>query len=108
MIPSIGRIVHYVLPEGHKNKGGHRAAMTTAVYGDPRGKGEITEASPVDLRVFLQPHERQGTAFGGPEGFMDVEVSFQDASGTKPGTWHEPEKVGQPAQTPARPEMAKA
>lgn len=91
MIPSIGRIVHYVLPEGHKNKGGHRAATITAVYGDE--KGNITESTPVDLRVILQPHEQQGTAFGGPEGFIDAESVFPDTKGGKPGTYHEPERV---------------
>lgn len=105
MIPSIGRIVHYVLPEGHKNKGGHRAAQITAVYGDAEGK--ITEATPVDLRVTLQAHEPQGTAFGGPEGFIDAESVFPDPKGTKPGTYHEPERVEQPVQG-AKPQEAAA
>ena len=90
MIPSVGRIVHYVLAEGHKNKGGHRAAQITAIYNDV--KGQVTDATPVDLRVTLQPHEAKGQAEGGPDGFIDVEVAFQDPTGTKPGTWHEPER----------------
>lgn len=91
MIPSIGRIVHYVLAEGHKNKGGHRAAMISAVYGD--AKGALSENSPVDLRATLQPGETAGTAFSGPEGFIDAGPVFRDQSGMKPGTWHEPERV---------------
>ena len=94
MIPSIGRIVHCLLPEGHKNKGGLRAALITALYFD--AKGQVTESTPVDLRITLQPHEAQGTAFSGPEGFIDLEQSFQDPTGTKPGTWHEPKRVEAP------------
>ena len=101
MIPSVGRIVHYVMPEGHQSKGGHRAAQISNVYADTLGKQ--SEASAADLRVTLRPHEPQGQAFGGPQGFIDVEQSYQDPTGTKPGTWHECEQVAQP-----KPEARKA
>lgn len=91
MIPSIGRIVHAVLPYGHPNAGGHRAAQITAVLPDARGVA--SDASPVDLRVTLQAHEKRGQAFGGPEGFIDLEHVFQDPEAKKLGTWHEPERT---------------
>lgn len=103
MIPSIGRIVHYVLAEGHRNKGGHRAATISAIYQD--AKGDVSEASPVDLRVTLQPHETAGDAMSGPRGFIDAEQVLQDPTGKKAGTWHEPERVEAPAAR--KPEAAR-
>jgi hypothetical protein len=91
MIPSVGRIVHYVMPEGHNNKGAHRAAQISGVYHDTEGK--VSDESPVALRVTLLPHEAAGQAFGGPAGFIDAEHVFQDHTGTKPGSWHECEHV---------------
>lgn len=98
MIPTLGRIVHYVLPEGAKNKGGHRAATITGVYLDAEGKH--TEASAVTLRVMLQPREVRGSAFNGPEGFIDVDDCFQDVTCSKGGTWHEPERLEAPRPIP--------
>ncbi len=106
MIPSVGRIVHYVLAEGHKNKGGHRAAMISAVYFDT--KNQVSEASPVDLRVTLQPRETSGTAFACPAGFIDAEQVFQDQTGKKPGTWHEPERDDAKPAPQRQPEPARA
>ena len=72
MIPSIGRIVHIVLPEGHRNKGGHRAAIITAVYQDKLGA--VTEQTPIDATVFLQ-----GTNEAAP--FTQVDGTMFDMTG---------------------------
>jgi hypothetical protein len=101
MIPSVGRIVHCILPQGHQNVGGHRAAQITAIY--PDEKGNVTEACAVDLRVTLQARERQGSAFSGPEGFIDAEHVFQDVEAKKPGTWHEAERIESPKVESAKP-----
>jgi hypothetical protein len=90
MIPSLGRIVHYTLPEGHPNAGGHRAAIITAVYKD--AKGSVSAESAVDLRANLQPREPQGPTSIGPDGFIDALGVVQDKDGLKFGTWHEPER----------------
>jgi hypothetical protein len=94
MVPSLGRTVHYTLPEGHPNKGGHRAAVISAVYLD--AKKQISESSAVDLRATLQPREPQSGSCIGPDGFIDAVGVVQDATGLKPGTWHEPERVEAP------------
>lgn len=79
--------------------GGIRAAIVTGCYHDARGA--VTDETPVDLRVTLQVHERQGAMFSGPEGFIDAEHVFQDSTGAKPGTWREPPKVHETAQKPS-------
>ena len=89
MIPSLGRIVHYVLAEG-QNKGSHRAAQISAVY--PDTKNAVSEASAVDLTITLQAHEERGED-GLPKMFRVAEHVFQDPEGRKAGTWHECEPV---------------
>ena len=91
MVPSIGRTVHTTLPEGHPNKGGHRAAVITAVYAD--SAGVVVDGASVDVTVFLQPGEKVGTAHAGSHGFLFLEKVPCDVTGKTPGTWHEPERV---------------
>lgn len=72
IIPSIGRIVHYVIGGGH-----HRPAIIVRVW-DQAPK----EDSVVQLQVFTD---------GSNDGMQNVEWHtsvHQDASGIKPGTWH--------------------
>lgn len=87
-VPSIGRIVHYILPAGPK-KGEHRAAIVVRVWSDEC----------VNLRVFLDgsndyAHEHlphYNTVLSG-----DLWVtSANHAGGEKHefGTWHWPEYV---------------
>jgi hypothetical protein len=70
--PSIGRIVHFVLPEGHQNGGQHRPAIVMATDGDS-----------VILHVFHLRNE--------PESFYN-RVAQQDQERKAPGTWHWPER----------------
>ena len=90
MIPTLGRIVHAILPSGHKHQGGHRAAIVTAVYLDRTG--QTSEASAVDVTVFLQTGETAGDWQGGP-GLMFLTELKQDASAKNNGSWHEPERA---------------
>lgn len=90
MIPSIGRIVHFIMPAGFRTTGQHRAAMITNVFVVP-GDERITEKSPVSLKVFLDGAiERTGKG----ETTLDLTQVRQDPAGREPGSWHEPEKVG--------------
>lgn len=98
MIPTVGRDVHTTLPEGHPNKGGHRAAKVTAVYAND--KGEVVDGAVVDVTVFLQHHESAGAGFHSATGFLFLEGVRCDPTGKEPGTWHEPERVEQ-AKKPA-------
>ncbi len=90
MIPSLGRAVHYVLPESHRHKGQHRAATITQVWS---GKGQdATEETEVHLRVDLDSLNDPFDILP----FMIVRACGQDPHGKQPGTWHEPERVVTP------------
>jgi hypothetical protein len=73
--PSIGRTVHFVLPNQQ-----HVPAIITKVI----GKGEPTEDSLVNLQVFLDSEK------GGVKHAAKVSQAQANKS---PGTWHEPERV---------------
>jgi len=78
-VPSLGRIVHYVLPSGD-NKGGHRAAMITGLDGDA-----------VNLTVYAdQPNDRP-EGIGDSYSFRAVSVPFDESA--RFGSWHWPERV---------------
>lgn len=89
MIPSPGRIVLFVLTDGpHLFGSGHKAgeaipAMITRVNSD--GTAQLTGYT--DLHF-----DRRGD---GIRGFMSGNRIPQDAE-KKPGTWHEPPRVGSP------------
>jgi hypothetical protein len=78
-----------VLPAGHINAGGHRAAIVTAAYTNT--KGQVTETAAVDLTAFLLPHEDAGPTIEGTPGFAILEHVPADFETKKPGTWHWPE-----------------
>lgn len=78
MIPTIGRIVHYVIFNGK-----HRAAIVVDVTD--------TEAlmPNIDLQVFLTPSE--ACVFNASDRFQWVPVArFSETM--EPGTWHWPER----------------
>lgn len=80
-LPSIGRIVHYVLPDESPRKGEHRAALITGTH-----LGE-TDAN---LNVYFDqvddvPHVKTFHVQG------RVASAKYDETG-KPGTWHWPER----------------
>lgn len=97
MVPTIGRTVHVTLPEGHANKGGHRAAVITAVYAD--AKGIVADGARIDVTVFLMHREEAGQAFLGALGFLFLENLACDPSAAVNGTWHEPERAEVPKKT---------
>jgi hypothetical protein len=80
MIPSVGRIVHYVAfgtPNGEYEAGKHRAAIITEVF--TKDIGEIYE-NVVSLCVFH------------PTGMQFVLNVTIDPTGTHSGSWHWPER----------------
>jgi hypothetical protein len=77
MIPSIGRIVHFIMPDGQ-----HRPAIIVRVW-DPKA----TNATLVQLQVFTDSSNDKE-----PNVIWRTSV-HQDETATKPGTWHEPERV---------------
>lgn len=79
-----------MLPAGHINAGGHRAAIVTAAY--TNAKGQVTETAAVDLTAFLLPHEDAGPTVAGALGFAILEHVPADFDTKKPGTWHWPER----------------
>lgn len=85
MIPSLGRTVHYILPDSSKHKGQHRAAVISQVWADP-GK-EADENTPVQLHVYNDTLNDAGTAF-----HVAPNVT-QDPHCKQAGSWHEPERV---------------
>lgn len=91
-VPSIGRVVHYILPSGPK-KGEHRAAMVVRVWSDEC----------VNLRVFLDgnnDYDHEGLPHYLAQTASDLWVtsaSYADPTAEFPqpkdGTWHWPEYV---------------
>ncbi len=85
-LPSIGRIVHYVLEDG-PNAGEHRPAIIVKVWGPPDGQPTPTTAC--QLQVF--------TDSPGGEVYNDqlppVLWKSSRSQGTGPGSWHWPEHV---------------
>jgi hypothetical protein len=82
--PSVGRIVHYVLPSGPR-KGEHRAAIVTGAWG-----GFVA-----NLTVFLdQPNdviEPSGSFIPQIAASGRIWSADYDAAGA-PGSWHWPER----------------
>lgn len=77
--PSIGRVVHYVLPDG-PHIGEHRPAFVVKVWSETN----------LNLQVFVDgtndyPDDYDGAVWA-------TSVSF-DPSGEQPRSWHWPERV---------------
>ena len=84
MNPSVGRIVHYVLPEQSPWKGEHRAAIVTRVW-QPLSHESAPGMS--NLAVF------KGQSLDSKDegaSFMVGSVLYSEEA--KPGTWHWPER----------------
>lgn len=83
-VPSIGRVVHYVLEAG-PHQGEHRAAFIVRVWGD-------TPDALVNLQVFVDGsndyYKNQG-----PEPLTLWRTSVHRDDAGAPGTWHWPEYV---------------
>lgn len=85
--PSIGRVVHYVLPKGPR-AGEHRAAMITSGWDGPNQNLTVWLDQPTDLpdgvggdgSWFLR-------AWSAPYGENQPDGTYE------PGTWHWPERV---------------
>lgn len=98
MIPSLGRTVHYVLPETARHKGQHRAARIAQVWAEK--DKEATEETPVALAVDLDPLNDEYGDFP----MLSVRNSTQDPHGKQPGSWHECERADSPEMRAARAE----
>ena len=78
--PSIGRVVHYVLPDG-RYPGEHRPAFIVKIWGP----------TSVNLIVFVDGTNDYPAGGASPRWATSVQL---DASETPaPGTWHWPEYV---------------
>lgn len=97
MIPSIGRMVHYVLSQHDKNAGQHRPAVIVNIFDQTP-----TAASVVQLQVFTD------SANDGMHDTAWRTSVHQDPTGKTPGTWHEMEFVAQLAPAAPSPEPAPA
>lgn len=82
-LPSIGRIVHYVL-EGGPKAGEHRPAIIVKVWEDPP-----RPTSACQLQVFMDGDGTPSMNDGAP----NVVWLTSRLQGTGPGTWHWPEYV---------------
>lgn len=84
-VPSIGRIVHFVLDEG-RNKGEHRAAQIVRTWGTPDQPAQY-----VNLVVFLDGSNDD--AIGGALTTWRTSVQPDFSEQPAPRTWHWPEFV---------------
>jgi hypothetical protein len=86
VIPSVGRIVHYVAygtPGGEYPAGAHRAAVITAV-----GEPTYLYIGGRDQRV-----PRASLCILNPTGFFFTQDALQDEDTKEAGTWHWPERT---------------
>lgn len=91
--PSIGSIVHFVLPSG-QNAGRHRAAIVTNTWRESQGThppGATLEAMAINemrasITAFLDPADRMAI-----NPVCCVTNMEYDGEGLRPGTWHWPE-----------------
>lgn len=88
--PAVGRIVHYVLPDG-TYPGAHRPAMIVRTWGSDEHPSET-----VQLAVFLDGSNdypnavEPGTSYLRP--FWKTSI-MHDEDEKKPNSWHWPERV---------------
>jgi hypothetical protein len=88
-VPSVGRVVHYVLDAG-PSQGEHRPAVIVRVYPDP--DGEVTPGAVIIVHVHVDSH---GDYYPhqGDEPLIVQRMPGYDPDGTIPGSWHWPEFV---------------
>jgi hypothetical protein len=97
MIPSLGRTVHYILPDTAKHKGQHRAARITQVWTEKQG-GAADENTAVALSVDLDPANDDYNIWP----ILIVRHCTQDPYAKQLGSWHEPERTPVPEKTPVK------
>ena len=83
-VPSVGRVVYYVLETGPK-AGEHRPALIVRTWGD-------TPDTLVNLHVFLDGSNDYERSLS-PGAMTIWRTSVQPDESGKPGTWHWPEYV---------------
>lgn len=81
---TVGRIVHYVLPDGH-HAGEHRPAVVVRVWDAPIPEGMGT----VNLQV-ITDGSNDGPDYA--SGMVWVTSALQDEDTKAPRTWHWPER----------------
>jgi hypothetical protein len=96
VIPTVGRIVHYILPKGFRNVGEHRAAIITRVW-----DSEPSEESAVQLTIFMDGVGESHINGDYVDSLRYGNRAKQDPEAKKEGTWHEPERLEKKASTPA-------
>jgi hypothetical protein len=87
MIPSIGRIVHYVLDSG-PSQGQHRPAIVVETFPAVSAGNPPAEDAILQLNVFTD-----GPNDGSRGPVLWRSRISRDEERKAPGTWHEPEKV---------------
>lgn len=89
--PTVGRITHYVLPDG-RSKGDHRPAVIVRVWGEDQVKAGTLPAEAlgtVQLQVFTDGSNDGDQYAAGI--VWKTSVVHDEAGGL--GTWHWPERV---------------
>jgi hypothetical protein len=94
--PSLGRVVHYVLPDSSPRRGEHRSARITSVHG-----GDLVNLA-VDFDQVNDLHPEVGDVNAQNFQGRAWSVSRDDTAGTY-GTWHFPEFVPAVSKTTAPP-----
>ncbi len=94
--PSIGRIVHYVIPDGYRNAGETRPAILVRIWND---MDHPTNPGMSNILVFTDGSNDSaaGHALAVPEWTGSVSFSAERT----PGTWHWPPFVPPKAKTGA-------
>ncbi len=93
-LPSVGRIVHYVLSEG-RSAGDHRPAIIVRVWGEEQvAAGTLPESAlgTVQLQVFTDS-SADGRFNDELPAVMWKTSVVHDDEGKAPNTWHWPEPV---------------
>ena len=86
-VPSIGRVVHFILDEG-RSFGQHRPAIITRVWARA---DQVTPETAVQLQVFADG--TNDDIQGGANVVWKSSRQYRDPSEQAAGTWHWPEYV---------------
>jgi len=82
-----GRIVHFVLPDGVRNAGEHRAALIVKIW------PTMKESGTVNMLVFLDGGNDTKSGLEAPLGSVQWQTSVRYSEGKEGRTWHWPEKA---------------
>lgn len=93
-IPTVGRIVHYVMSDG-RSAGDHRPAIIVRVWGEEQvASGQLPESAlgTVQLQVFTDGTNDESIDTAYTSGIAwKTSVRHDELAGN--GTWHWPERV---------------